>query len=335
MAEAGDFRCRPWWMRLASSPGQSPSYLVSASHPILSRLDTGRPLLVSGDPSASLRSRGVALHGPAALGRLLREHPGTVREHYHQDILAGVDVLSCLTADTLPRALQQIGMPFRSAALTGNAVELALEAADQAPRPLIVAGVLGSTEVAAIPEDRTGEELGTHAARLVAAGCELILARGFGSAAYARMARRAADVGTALKALPTWAVIEVDWGGFTADGKPADVVAGRAFDEGAQVALFVIPGVEVGLGWVDRLLAMGERTSQPGGGDGRRHIGFAPAAGSLDPDGWAHETHRLLDAGARVVGGGPGTTHRHLGALVGFLRGQERQSLWPVAPRAV
>ena len=155
---------------------------MSLSHPLLSRLDTGRPLLVSGDPAASLRARGIQPHAPAALGRLLREHPGAVRDHYHHDILAGVDVLACLTADTLPRALQQIGMPFRSAALTGDAVELALEAADLAPRPLIVAGVLGNTEVPPVAEDRVSEEMATHAARLAAAGCELILARGFAAA---------------------------------------------------------------------------------------------------------------------------------------------------------
>ncbi len=32
------------------------------------------------------------------------------------------------------------------------------------------------------------------------------------------------------------------------------------------------------------------------------------------------------------MGGGPGTTHRHLAALSGLLRGQDRQSLWPPAP---
>src|SRR5262249_3075961 len=145
-----------------------------------SRLDTGRPLLVSGDPSASLRARGIVLHGPAALGRLVREDPDAVREHYHQDILAGVDVLACLTSDTIPRSLQQIGMPFRSAARTGAAVGLAREPAALAPRPLMAAGVLGSTEGPPLAEDGMGEELATHAARLATAGCELILARGFG-----------------------------------------------------------------------------------------------------------------------------------------------------------
>jgi 5-methyltetrahydrofolate--homocysteine methyltransferase len=317
---------------------------VSLSHPILSRLDTGRPLLVSGDPAASLRARGIQLHGPAALGRLVREHPDTVREHYHHDIVAGVDVLACLTADTLPRALQQIGMPFRSAALTGDAVELALDAAELAPRPLIVAGVLGTVEVPPVAEDRIGEELGTHAARLAAAGCELILARGFcpspisGSSNFphARLARRAAVVSAALTQLPTWAVVAVDWGGFAADGVSADEVARRTFDEGAQVFLLEIPSAEVALGWVDRLLAVCSAGSLRGlDMDGAtpvaRHLGFALAAGSLDPDAWAHEAHRLIDAGVRVVGGGPGTTHRHLGALSGLLRGHDRQTLWPRA----
>lgn len=323
---------------------------MSASHPILSRLDTGRPLLVSGDPLASLVARGVQLQGPAALGRLLREHPSTVREHYHQEISSGVDVLCCLTADTIPRALQQIGMPFRSAALTGDAVELALDAAELTPRPLIVAGVLGNTDVPPVAEDRVGEELATHAARLAAAGCELILARGFGAAratdsAFTRLARRAAIVSGAMTQLPTWAVVALDWGGFTSDGAPADVCAGHAFEEGAQVVVFEIPGAEVGLGWVDRLLNVCSTSSHrrpesaarphaPASADTSdiRHLGFALAAGSLEPDAWAHEARRLLEAGVRVVGGGPGTTHRHVAALAGLLRGQDRQSLWPPAP---
>ncbi len=54
--------------------------------------------------------------------------------------------------------------------------------------------------------------------------------------------------------LPTWAVVALDWGGFTSDGAPADECARHAFEEGAQVVIFEIPSAEVGLGWVDRLL---------------------------------------------------------------------------------
>lgn len=305
---------------------------MSVSHPILSRLETGRPLLVSADPAASLRARGVALHGPVPIGRLVRENPDAVREHYHQDITAGVDVLACLTGDTIPRALHEIGMTFRAAALTGCAVDLALDAAELTPRPIIVAGMLGTTEAATIAEDRIGEELGTHAARLAASGCELILARGFGfsnprrvvggapvDVHLARVARRAAIVSAAMTQLPTWAIVSLDYSGFTVDGEPADECARRAHDEGAQVVVFEVPSFEVGLGWIDRLLAAGVR------------IGFAPGAASLDPEPWAAEAKQLLDAGVRVLGGGPGTTYRHMGALSSLLRGNERQSFWPRA----
>jgi len=306
---------------------------VSVSHPILSRLETGRPLLVSGDPAASLRARGVEMSGPASIGRLIRENPAAVREHYHHDITAGVDVLACVTADSIPRALQQIGMTFRAAALTGCAVDLALDAAELTPRPIIVGGVLGNTDVAPAAEDRIGEELGTHAARLAAAGCELILARGFGmpssapphhdDPALVRIARRAAVVSGAMTQLPTWAVVPLDFSGFTIDGEPADACARHAFDEGAQVVLFEVPSVEVAFGWLDRLQAL------PSGGGAR--IGFAPAGAGMEPDTWAHDAKRLLDAGVRVLGGGAGTTQRHLAALSGLLRVNDRQSLWPRA----
>lgn len=302
---------------------------MTAPHPILSRLDTGRPLLVSGDPVAGLSARQIGLHPPAPIGRLLRENPAAAREHYHQDITAGVDVLACLTADTIPRALQQIGMAFRAAALTGCAVDLALDAAELTPRPLIVAGVLGNGDVPPAAEDRIGEELGTHAARLAAAGCELILARGFGlpegspphhdDPALVRIARRAAVVSAAATQLPTWAVIPIDREGFTIDGEAASESARHAFDEGAQVVLFEIPDVEVGLAWADRFPSMAGR------------IGFAPPAIDLEPDVWARDAKRLLDAGVRVIGGGRGTTQRHLAALSGLLRANERQSLWPRA----
>jgi 5-methyltetrahydrofolate--homocysteine methyltransferase len=311
---------------------------VSVSHPILSRLDTGRPLLLGGDPLASLRARGVALHPPAGLGRLLRESPAAAREHYHQEIACGVDVLACLTSDTIPRALQQIGMAFRAAALTGCAVDLALDVADVAPRPVIVAGVLGNERVPPAAEDRIGEELGTHAARLAAAGCELILARGFGLArepvfhasaardsslpapvdpALVRIARRAAIVSGAMTGLPTWAVIPVDHGGFTVDGASAEECARHAFDEGARVVVLEVPLVEVAFAWIDRLQALGG------------HVGFAPAAAGLDPDAWATEAKHLLEAGSRVLGGGPGVTQRHIAALHAQLRSHDRPSLWP------
>jgi 5-methyltetrahydrofolate--homocysteine methyltransferase len=48
-------------------------------------------------------------------------------------------------------------------------------------------------------------------------------------------------------------------------------------------------------------------------------------------DAWALGAKQLIDAGARVIGGGPGTTARHLAALSALLRRAEHQSFWPRA----
>lgn len=318
------------------------SFIVNREHvtvqpPILSRLATGRPLLVSADPEASFRARGVALKAPASVGRLLREQPTEAAEHYHQEIIAGVDVLCALTAETIPRALGQIGMPFRAAALTGSAVELALEAVEGAPRPIAVAGVLGSSQVTPTAEDRMTEDLAMHAARLAAAGCELLLARGYGQPCaepgLSRIARRAAVVSAAATQLPTWAVIELAEGGTTNDGESIEDAARAAAEAGAQVVLIEVPGLACAPALLERA-----RRAVPDVA-----VGVAPGAVALDLagnvlhdpmaelDAWARGAKRLIDTGARIIGGGPGTTTRHLAALSALLRGTERQSFWPRA----
>ncbi len=296
---------------------------MSVSHPILSRLQAGQPVLLSGDPAASLRAHGVSLEGPAALGKLVREDPAAVTEHYHLEITAGVEVLVALTADTIARALEHVGMAFRSAALTGTAVELALEAAELTPRPVVVAGVLGSAEVEAQVVDRIGEELGTHAARLATAGCQLILVRGFsrrGDAGLTRAARRTALQRAVATGLPAWAVIPVEHSGLTPEDDTADDAARKAFEGGAQLVWLEVPSVDVGIVALDRVVGLG------------RPVGLSLAAGpSEGPDAWARSAKRLLDAGAQGIGGGPGAGSGHLAVLSGLLRETIRESRWPRA----
>ena len=294
---------------------------------------------MSADPEASFRSRGVPLKAPAPLGRLLREHPSEAVEHYHQEILAGVDVLCALTAETIPRALGQIGMPFRAAALTGAAVELALEAVESAPRPIAVAGVLGSLQVSTPSADRMTEDLAMHATRLAAAGCELLLAHGYGQPALepglARLARRAAVVSAATTQLPTWAVLELSEVGSTADGERIEEAARSAIEAGAQVVLMVVPGITcapVILERVRRVLPNIAVGVCPGVEVGDAGVASSPGvepAAAIEV--WAQGARRLIDGGARVIGGGAGTTARHLAALAALLRGGERQSFWPRA----
>ena len=217
------------------------------------RLHSGRPLVLDADTCASFRARGVALDSPGALGRLLRERRDDVVAHYRAEIASRVDVLSTLTADTTPRALAEVGMQHRAAALTGLAVELALAAAAESPKPVAVAGVLGGELVSPLASDRLYEEFCEHAARLAAAGCELLIARGLGS----RLELMAAITAAATTELPTWAVIETLPGGELVTGGPVGPLVRALEQGGADVVLFEVPSVDEGVAQLERARATG------------------------------------------------------------------------------
>lgn len=280
---------------------------MTVSH-VRERLRAGRPLVVAADSSSSLRARGVALDVPGALGLLLRERPADVLEHHRVEVGCRADVLVALTGDTMPRSLAEVGMEHRSAQLTSRAVELALEAAEASPKPVAVAGVLGSEIVSPVAEVRLQEELEEHSARLAAAGCELLIARGQGS----RLNLMAAVVAAARAELPVWAVIER---GVDTAGDPGLFQA--LHDAGASVALFEVPSVALGVSELQRASAFAQQAELA--------VGVLLAASqaalpgfpdeSASPEQWASHALDLDVAGARVIGGGAGTTEEHLDAL--------------------
>jgi methionine synthase I (cobalamin-dependent) len=277
------------------------------------RLLEGRPLVLDSDTGASFRARGVLLNSPGALGQLLRERPSEVESHYRAEIESRVDVLSALTADTTPRALAEVGMEHRAAQLTGRAVELALDASREVGRPIAVAGVLGSDMVSPMAADRLHEELTEHAARLAAAGCELLVARGQGS----RLGLMAAVVAAARTELPTWAVVECGPAGDSTALSEPHVLTEALAEAGAQVLMFEVPHVEIGLRQLERfknalethgvfpgvLLAASENAVR----------GFDDPLS--DPEHWVERAVDLSLGGARVIGGGAGTTEAHTHAL--------------------
>ncbi|MEO8904788.1 MAG: homocysteine S-methyltransferase family protein [Polyangiaceae bacterium] len=277
------------------------------------RLQNGRPLVVDSDTAASFRARGVELDSPGALGSLLRQRSSEVVEHYRAEILSGVDVLSALTADTTPRALAEVGMEHRSAQLTRKAVELALEAAAESSKPVAVAGVLGSDMVSPVAADRLHGEFTEHAARLAAAGCEVLLARGQGS----RLGLMAAVVAAARTELPTWAVLEYASNDeLTSGGKAVDLVEALAA-AGASVVLFEVADVALGLAYLQRFRSAFEvHGIAPGvllAGSNTSVRGFNDE--TSDPERWVERAVDLSMGGARAIGGGAGTTEAHTRCL--------------------
>lgn len=277
------------------------------------RLLEGRPLVVASDTCASFRARGVALDSPGAIGQLLRERPDEVLRHYRAEVDCRVDILTALTADTTPRALAEVGMQHRASQLTSRAVELALEAALDCQKPVAVAGVLGSDMVSPMAADRLHEELTEHAARIAAAGCELLIARGQGS----RLNLMAAVAAAARTELPTWAVVECTPEGDTVTGSPIGELLDALHEAGASVVLFEVPRAEVGLRDLQRCATALQSSSLIPG------VLLAASADALpgfntsnsDPTRWVEGALDLSVGGARVIGGGAGTTEEHTRAL--------------------
>lgn len=287
------------------------------------RLSLGRPLVVDADSGACFRARGVAIDSPGAVGQLLRSRPADVLDHYTAEVRSNVTILTALTADTTPRALAEVGMEHRSALLTGIAVDLALEAAGAASKPVAVAGVLGSEMVAALQPHRMSEELCEHATRIATAGCELILARGQGS----RLELMAAVGAAAQTELPTWAVAECLPGGELAHGGRLSELCDELAEAGASAVLFEVSSIDDGIHLLEQLKQQAPPLS-PGvllsaSADSVR--GF-PTDG-VDPERWAARALELDTHGARIIGGGAGTTEAYTRALV-----EELTALHPSIP---
>lgn len=293
--------------------------VVSLPNALVARLDAGLPLVIGGDAASGLLAHGANLDGVAPLGRLVREHPEVVTDYYGHEINAGADVLLALTDETMPRALGQIGMAFRSAALTGTAIELAVDAVAGAKRPVAVAGLLGARWIAPVSTERLTEEYATHATRLSTSGCEVILARGISAeafphgAAHAHTLRVAAIASACATQLPTWAVLETKDGERLADGDALEDAVRGAVEAGVHAVLFdalneAAAQMALGVG-----LKLGARVGVL--------LGAAPDARHGSPSkivsttGWVAACKRLVDGGATIIGGGAGTTLVHIAGL--------------------
>lgn len=293
--------------------------VVSLPNALVARLDAGLPLVIGGDAASGLLANGANLEGVAPLGRLVREHASVVTDYYGQEIVAGADVLLALTDETMPRALAQIGMAFRSAALTGTAIELALDAVSGSKRRVAVAGLLGSRWIAPVLAERMTEEYAMHATRLSTSGCEVILARGVSPEAFqhgtalARTSRLVAIASACATHLPTWAVLETKDGEHLVDGDSVEDAVRSAGESGANAVLFDVPTEAAGQAALGLATRLGVRAGVFLAASPEARHGV-PAVGALT-DGWVAACRQLVDAGARIIGGGAGSTLSHLSGL--------------------
>ncbi|HSC87514.1 MAG TPA: homocysteine S-methyltransferase family protein [Polyangiaceae bacterium] len=269
------------------------------------RLHGGRPLVVDSDVGAALRDRGLSIDGPGALGAVLHKSPELIRAHHQAELASRVDVLSALTADTAPRALSEAGMEHRAARLTGLALELVSDVVQYGEKPVAIAGVLGSDQLTATSRGRFEDETEEHARRIAVGGAELLIVRGMGS----RLDLVFGVAAAAGQDLPSWAVVDLHLVG---DDELVELSESLA-DAGAEAILFEVASIDDGLRRLRMLEDLGRSvvlgTLLAAAPDALR--GFPSPLYSS----WVDRAVELTDAGARIVGGGAGTTEDHTRAL--------------------
>jgi 5-methyltetrahydrofolate--homocysteine methyltransferase len=117
--------------------------------------------------------------------------------------------------------------------------------------------------------------------------------------------------------IPTWAVIEHDQETASQPMLPRDL-AHALRSAGASVALLEVPSVEVGLRELEPALEACAEAGLTAGvllaASSRALRGFEDD--TSDPEGWVARALDLTNGGARVIGGGAGTTEAHTRALV-------------------
>lgn len=257
------------------------------------------------DVLSALRARGHDMDAPGALGAILHSDPDSVRAHHEAELACKVDVLCALTGDTSPRSLSESGMEHRSARLTALALDLVTEVGNGGLRPVAIAGVLGSDQLAATSRARFEGETNEQAARVAFGGAEIVIVRGVGSRLHLVLGVDA----VAAHDLPSWAVLDPSW------ASPPEIpeLLESLIDSGAEAALFEVPSVDEGIFRLQAARAQADRIVLGA------LLSAAPDAlrGFPSPllSSWVDRAVELTDAGARIIGGGAGTTEEHTRAL--------------------
>lgn len=217
--------------------------MTASSHKVLERLARGHSVLVDGDVAAELQRQGYRPSGPLHDAAAAREAPEVLASVHRAFIEAGADVITAFTARTTVRALSRGGLGMRAAALTHRAVDIAIEAAQRAGRPVAVAGALGPLEnsAAATPSPRLlAEEHAEQALRLATAGCDLVLVD-----AMPTLRETVAAVSAARRVMNVaWAVLTLGALGRTAEGATLAEAAAMVISAGANALLVQVRTID-------------------------------------------------------------------------------------------
>jgi S-methylmethionine-dependent homocysteine/selenocysteine methylase len=168
------------------------------ARPLASLLAQRGVLILDGAIGTELERRGVDTGLPLWSARVLLEAPDVLLQIHRDHLDAGADIIAANTWRTTSRTFRRAGLPDRSAELTTQAVAIAQHARASHPeRTALVTGSMGPLEdcyqPGRVPPDAELRiEHTEHAARLAAAGVDLIMLETFGTVRESRIACEAA-----------------------------------------------------------------------------------------------------------------------------------------------
>ena len=273
-------------------------------------LEDGRPHLFDGAMGTMLYSRGVYIN--RCYDELSVSNPDLVRSVHREYVQAGAELLETNTFGANPVKLEQHGLESRVVEINARAAELAGEAA--AGRAL-VGGSMGPLGIRIEPYGPTSleEARGVFRAQvdgLLDGGVDFFILETFADLSEIRQAILAIRDATDL---PIIAQMTVRDDGTTLYGTAVELIGKRLEEWGADVVgLNCSVGPHGILAGIERLGSATGRplSAQPNAGlpreiDGRKIY-------MASPEYMAKYAQRLIQAGARFIGGCCGTTPEHI-----------------------
>ena len=278
------------------------------------RIAAGPALVLDGALGSEIERRGGSVELPLWSTHALLEAPSLVQGIHRDYLEAGADVLTANTFRTQRRVLAAAGLGDRARELTEKAVALARSVTREAARRVFVVGSAPPLEDCYRPELSPSDEgllareHGEHLEHLAAAGVDAVLIETMNTIREARAAvRESAERG--LPALVSFVC-----------GEAPALLSGEPLAQAIESIVEFEP-LAVGVNCVapktiDACLPVLRESG----------VAFAVYANhygdGIDPDAFAQQGGRFVDAGARLVGGCCGTRPDHIAALATRLRSQ-------------
>jgi S-methylmethionine-dependent homocysteine/selenocysteine methylase len=292
--------------------------------------DNPSVLLLDAATGSELTRRGVDTHGPGWSAPAIVRSPDVLAAIHADQVRAGADVITANTFRTQRRVLSRIGEARRAREWTLAAVRIARDGVEQAADertnerpgapPVRIAGSIAPLDDVDRPELAPDEttarvEHNEHVGHLAEARVDLLLVEAMTTIAESRAATSAA-VGSGLE---TWSAVTLDRSG-------ESLLSGEPLDAWVEAIAPLRPAAILVSGWPDVLAPALTRIAMLAPDIGARPGAYATlgsdtalASGGSgtdnDPAVYAETAKGLVAAGARIVGGGRGTTPAHTRAL--------------------